>query len=66
MNIEAERARLGKNKEEMSRILGISSKTYLAYIRNKPIPSNVLEKMAQVFDCSADYLLHNTTDKPAS
>ena len=40
-NIEAERARLQLTKEDISRELGITSKTYLAYIRGKPIPSNV-------------------------
>lgn len=65
MNIEAERARLGKSKEEMAKILGVTSKTYLGYTRDKPIPSNVLEKMVSVFDCSADYLL-GINDKPAS
>ena len=39
MNIEAERARLGLSKEELSRKLGISSKTYSKYIGGSPISS---------------------------
>lgn len=58
VNIEAERGRLQLTKEEISKELGISSKTYLHYIRgNTPIPSDVLVKMATLFHCSVDYLL---------
>lgn len=69
-NIEAERGRLQLTKEEISKNLGITSKTYLAYIRGKPIPSNVLIKMSRMFGRSVDYLLGLTTepegeDKPA-
>ncbi len=64
MNIEAERARLGKSKEDIAKLLGISSKTYVGYTRENPIPSDVLEKMVELFDCSADYLLG--INKPAS
>ena len=69
-NIEAERARLQLTKEDISRELGITSKTYLAYIRGKPIPSNVLINLSRMFGRSVDYLLGLTTeptseDKPA-
>lgn len=57
MNIEAERARLGMSKEELSKELGISSKTYGKYIGGSPISSDVLVRMADLFDCSIDYLL---------
>ena len=57
-NIEAERARMQLTKEDLSKQLGISSKTYLSYIRGEtPIPSNVLVTMAGLFKCSTDYLL---------
>lgn len=56
-NIEAERGRLGMSKEEISRHLHISSKTYNKYVKGNPIPSDVLERMANLFDCSVDYLL---------
>lgn len=61
-NIEAERARLQLTKEEISKKLGITSKTYLAYIRGKPIPSNVLINLSRMFGCSVDYLLGLTTE----
>lgn len=56
-NIEAERGRLQLTKEALSHELGISSKTYLAYVRGKPIPSDILINMAKLFNCSTDYLL---------
>ena len=56
-NIEAERGRLGLTKEEISSRLGITSKTYNHYISGSPIPSDVLERMARLFNCSVDYLL---------
>ena len=58
VNIEAERGRLQLSKEDISKELGITSKTYLSYIRgNTPIPSDVLVKMARMFGCTTDYLL---------
>nr|DAI40727.1 MAG TPA: helix-turn-helix domain protein [Caudoviricetes sp.] len=57
-NIEAERGRLQLSKEDMSKELGITSKTYLSYVRGTtPIPSDVLIKMAKRFGCTTDYLL---------
>jgi Predicted transcriptional regulators len=58
LNIEAERSRLQMTKESLSQELGITSKTYLSYIReDSPIPSDVLLSMAKLFGCSTDYLL---------
>lgn len=57
MNIEAERARAGMTKNELSEKLGISQKTYVKYVNGSPISSDVLEKMAELFNCSIDYLL---------
>ena len=57
-NIEAERGRLQLSKEDMSKDLGITSKTSLSYVRGTtPIPSDVLIKMAKRFGCTTDYLL---------
>lgn len=62
-NIEAERGRLQLSKEAMSKELGITSKTYLSYVRGTtPIPSDVLIKMAKRFGCTTDYLLGLQTD----
>ena len=57
MNIEAERGRLGMTKEQMCAALGITGKTYNAYIRGRPIPSSILEKLREMTGKSVDYLL---------
>lgn len=56
-NIEAERGRKGVSKEKLSQLLGITSKTYRAYINGASIPSDVLISMSNYFDCSIDYLV---------
>lgn len=64
-NIEAERGRLQLSKEEISKQLGITSKTYLSYVRGSAIPSTILIKMSKLFNCTVDYLLNLDTDQPA-
>ena len=56
-NIEAERGRLGMTKGDMSKALGITTKTYNSYIGGAPIPSSVLETLRTLTGCSIDYLL---------
>ena len=56
-NIEAERGRKNMSKEGLSRALGITSRTYWNYIAGGPIPSDKLLAMANMFECSIDYLL---------
>ena len=63
VNIEAERARLQLTKEQLSEMLGITSTTYLKYVRGANIPSETLLKMRSIFNCSVDYLLGITTNK---
>lgn len=63
-NIEAERGRAQLTKEQLSKLLGITSKTYLAYIRGAAIPSDTLISMAELFGCSTDYLLEREPKKP--
>lgn len=61
VNIEAERARKQLTKEALASKLGITSRTYVKYIRGEtPIPSNTLLDMADLFQCSTDYLLGRT------
>ena len=57
LNIEAERGRLQLTKGEISKILGVTPKTYNGYIAGSPIPSNVLEELHRITGCSIDYLL---------
>ena len=56
-NIEAERGRLGMTKGDMSKALGITTKTYNSYIGGAPIPSSVLEALRTLTGCSIDYRL---------
>lgn len=56
-NIEAERARLGYTKSQMSEELGVTLKTYGVYINGGPIPSDKLEKLRAMTGKTIDYLL---------
>lgn len=57
VNIEAERARLQMNKKQMCAALGVTEKTYNAYIAGAMVPSTVLEKLHDMTGKSVDYLL---------
>ena len=57
VNIEAERGRLQITKTEMSKLLGVTSKTYNGYIHDATIPSDVLEHLRAITGQSIDYLL---------
>lgn len=63
LNIEAERSRNRMTKTELSNKLGISLNTYNAYINGRAIPSGILAEMADMFDCSIDYLLGRTQNR---
>lgn len=56
-NIDAERARHGMSANELSQKLGVSRKTLYNWIANGSIPANALIQMADIFNCSVDYLL---------
>ena len=50
-NIEAERARRDITQHMMCKMLKISTDSYNRYVnKGEPIPSDKLEKMAQIFD----------------
>lgn len=57
LNIEAERARMQMTKTDMCRALGITDKTYRAYINGERIPSDKLEQLRAMTGKSIDYLL---------
>lgn len=60
-NIEAERARLGISQEELMDKLGYKErKSYYNWLINGNIPTSALLKMAEIFNCSVDYLLERT------
>lgn len=57
-NIDAERARLGLTKTALASELGIERATLAGYVEGvRPIPLNILMKMASMFECSLDYLV---------
>ena len=56
-NIEAERARRGMSNDSLAGELGITRKTLFNWIAKGNIPMSALTKMADLFDCSIDYLL---------
>lgn len=56
-NIDAERARRNMSLDTLAQILGVTRKTIYNWISAGHIPQSSLEKMADLFDCSIDYLL---------
>jgi transcriptional regulator with XRE-family HTH domain len=55
--IEQRRREQGISRKEIYAKLGICAKTYYCYINGKCIPSDKLIKLANVLNCSTDYLL---------
>lgn len=64
MNIRSERVRKGLTQEELAKAIGVSTMTYARYERNfKLAPGSAIIAMANLFECSADYLLERTTER---
>ena len=63
--IELERTRLGLNQIELARKLNLSSSASISqYESGDRMPSDDIKlKMAEIFDCSVDYLLGKTDSK---
>lgn len=59
-NIEAERARINISQEELAEKLNIERKTYYNWLTKGNIPVSSLLALADMFDCSIDYLLGRT------
>lgn len=59
-NIEAERARMNLSQEELSNKLGIERKSYYNWLTKGNIPIPMLINLAELFNCSTDYLLGRT------
>lgn len=55
-NINAERSRRGLTVEALAKELGVSRKTIYNWMAHGNIPQSKLEKMAELFDCSIDYV----------
>lgn len=56
-NISAERARADLSMEELATKLNVTRKTVYNWIARGDIPQSKLEQMAELFECSIDYLL---------
>ena len=56
-NIAAERAKRKMSVDALADALGVSRKTIYNWENNGKIPQKQLEKMADLFNCSTDYLL---------
>ena len=56
-NIAAERARRKIRLEDFAKMLGVTRKTIYNWNASGNIPQSKLEKMADIFNCSIDYLL---------
>jgi DNA-binding XRE family transcriptional regulator len=59
-NIEAERARNNLTYDELADKLGVSRKTIYTWLEKGKIPAPKLIKMADMFNCTIDYLLGRT------
>lgn len=60
-NIAAEQARKSMTRGELAAQLGVSRKTLYNWVLNGNIPQSKLECMAEIFQCSTDYLLGRTS-----
>lgn len=65
-NIEAERARINISQEELAEKLNIERKTYYNWLTKGNIPVSSLMTLADMFDCSVDYLLGRTRNPVAN
>ncbi len=60
-NIAAERARKGMSYDALADYLGVTRKTIYNWESKGKIPQSALEKMADLFGVSIDYLLSNNS-----
>lgn len=56
-NIAAERAKRRMSLDTFAEKLGVTRKTVYNWETAGSIPQNAVEKMAELFNCSIDYLL---------
>lgn len=56
-NIAAERAKRRMSLDDFASRLGVARKSLYNWENSGHIPQNVLEKMADMFGCTTDYLL---------
>lgn len=60
-NIEAERAKKRLSQKDFAKEMEVTVPTYRSWIEKGKIPSQKLERMANFFGCTTDYLLSRST-----
>ncbi len=63
INIDVERVRLRMTLDELADKIGVERRSIYTWQRNGRFPAIVLAKMADLFDCSIDYLLGRTENR---
>ena len=56
-NINAEMARNGMSRGDLAEKMGVCRKTVYNWLSKGNVPMDVMVKLAELFDCSVDYLL---------
>lgn len=59
-NIEAERVRHNLSQEDLTQKIDVTRKTYYNWLCSGEIPVSALVNLAELYDCSIDYLLGRT------
>ena len=60
LHLEVERARNRLSRGEIAERVGVTGSTYTAWFKGRAIPSDKLEKLAELYGVSCDYLLGRT------
>jgi transcriptional regulator with XRE-family HTH domain len=58
--MEVERTRNMLSRNEVAQRLGVTGSTYTKWINGQAVPSDKLEKLAELYGVSCDYLLGRT------
>lgn len=59
-NINAEMARNGMTRDDLAKKMGVTRKTVYNWLTLGKIPMHVMVKLAELLNCSVDYLLGRT------
>ena len=63
LHLEIERVRNRLSRGEIAERVGVTGSTYSAWVNGRAIPSDKLEKLADLFGVSCDYLLGRTEER---
>ncbi len=63
INIDVERVKLRMSLDELADKIEVERKSIYTWQRNGKIPATALIRMAELFDCSVDYLLGRTENR---